>query len=191
MLPTLLRVFRRRRPILRRHGCTRLIRFWIHLFQRDANPRFARFGSASPRYCPAAIALRAFAPDSARVGTPNRSMLRPPKISKTSCAEIMQPIFLGIWVIDVANGSSIPERSKGSAGVAQQRMTQLSRTAATPQLASTSLRKSAHLALRSACPIQGRATRPIYLASLAGRGRKPRAAQLSDEGKDSAAIYGS
>jgi hypothetical protein len=103
----------------------------------------------------------------------------------------MQPIFPGSWVIDVANGSSIPERSKGSAGVARQRMTQLSRTAATPQLASTSLRKSAHMALRSAGPIQGRAARPIYLASLAGRGRKPRAAQLSDEGKDSAAIFGS
>src|SRR5215470_9380894 len=50
--------------------------------QRDANPRFARFGSAPPRYCPAAIALRAFAPDSARVGTPDRSMLRPPQILK-------------------------------------------------------------------------------------------------------------
>ena len=56
--------------------------------QRHANPRVARFDSASPRYCPAAIALRAFAPDSARVGTPDRSMLPSPQISTTSCADL-------------------------------------------------------------------------------------------------------
>jgi hypothetical protein len=32
MLPTLLRVFCRRRPILRQHGRTGLTRFWIDLF---------------------------------------------------------------------------------------------------------------------------------------------------------------
>jgi len=63
--------------------------------QRDANPRSASFGSAP---CPAAIALRGFARDSARVGTLVRSLLLHPQIPKTSCAEIeisMQPIFRG------------------------------------------------------------------------------------------------
>ena len=56
-------------------------------------------------------------------------------------AKGLKPIHRN-WVIDVANGSSIPERLKGSAGGARERMTQLSRTAVTPQLASTSPRKS-------------------------------------------------
>ena len=78
----------------------------------------------------------------------------------------------------MANGSSILERSKGSAGVARERMTHLSRTTVIPQLASTSLRA-----------LYKHGQRVQFTSPLVGGDVGRRALlQLSGEGKDSAAM---
>jgi hypothetical protein len=89
----------------------------------------------------------------------------------------------------VANGSSIPEHSNGSARSGTGTDHATSRTAVIARLANTSLKKCGHMAQRSAGPMQADSARPIYLSSLArevGR-RAPRSFRVG--GKDSAAIY--
>jgi hypothetical protein len=68
-------------------------------------------------------------------------------------------------------------------------MTQLSRTVMIPQLASTSLRKSAYGT--TVCGALYKHAQRVQFVSPRRRGEVgSRAAQLSGEGKDSAAIYG-
>ena len=84
MLLTLQRVFCRRRPILRGHGRTGMIRFWIDLFSgtQILDPQVLVLRTrrtVQQRYRFAHFALH-----SARVGTLDRSLLSHPQIPKTS-----------------------------------------------------------------------------------------------------------
>src|SRR6516162_3951539 len=161
MLPTLPRVFCRRRPILHRDGRTGLIRFWIHLFSGtqilDLDGLVLRPRGTVQQRKRFAHLLRtqlALELQIAQCRVPRRSQRRRALRFKFYAADIprtpgvfrrqgktlkgLKPI-LGSWVIDVANGSSIPERSKNSQGDWQRmRLTPLGRSLLMLNASSTS-----------------------------------------------------